>query len=181
MNREDLVHVLQAAADIVDGQDIVLIGSQAILAEHPNAPAELLVSLEADVYPRDDPERAIEISGAIGDGTLFASTYTYHAHGVGPETPVAPAGWEARLVRLPLPRIMRGTGEFSAWCMSTHDLVVAKLVAGRAKDIAFVTTAIREGLVDIQQLRLGIDLLPVSHAASTRERLEIILARLRTP
>jgi len=72
---------------------MVVIGSQAILAEHPDAPASLLRSIETDVYPLNHPERADDIDGAIGDGSRFHETYAYYAHGVGPEIALAPAGW----------------------------------------------------------------------------------------
>lgn len=177
MTRDEFEHVLKAAADIVD-DELVVIGSQAVLAEHPNAPAELLTSLELDVYPRTNPDRAIEIDGAIGDGSRFHDAYAVYAHGVGPETPSgAPAGWEQRLVRVQLPPFNRRKPPVVAWCMAPHDLVLAKLAAGREKDIAFAETAIRAGLVEVAQLRLGIDLIPPRYRELTRTRLEGMLAR----
>ena len=53
-----------------------LIGSQAILGQFPDAPSELLVSREADVYPRMHPERAELIDGSIGEGSPFEPTHT---------------------------------------------------------------------------------------------------------
>jgi hypothetical protein len=57
MKRRDLEHVIRAAADIADDDEIIVIGSQAILGQFPDAPAELCVSTEADVYPKNRPER----------------------------------------------------------------------------------------------------------------------------
>lgn len=176
MTREEFEHVLKAAADIVK-DELVVIGSQAVLAEFPHAPATLLRSLEVDVFPRSEPQRADEIDGAIGEGSRFYETYGYYAHGVGPETAVAPAGWEQRLVRLELPAIRPSEGTVIAWCIGVHDLVLAKLAAGREHDFEFATDALREGLVDPEQLWLGIDLMPESHRERSRERLELVLAR----
>jgi len=176
VTRKEFEHVLKAAADIVQ-DELVVIGSQAVLAEFPNAPVTLLRSLEVDVYPRSKPERADEIDGAIGEGSRFYETYGYYAHGVGPETAVAPAGWEHRLVRLELPAIRPREGTVIAWCIGVHDLVLAKLAAGRKHDFEFATDAIREGLVDRDQLWLGIDLMPESHREQARGRLELVLAR----
>jgi hypothetical protein len=176
VKRTELEHVLRAAADIVD-DELVVIGSQAILAQHPNAPASLLRSIEVDLYPLNHPERADEIDGAIGDGSRFHDTYDYYAHGVGPETAVAPAGWQERMVRLELPAIRRTQGTVIAWCMSTQDLVLAKLAAGRPHDLEFAADAICEGLVDPQQLELGVQLMPESHREVTRKRLASVLAR----
>ncbi len=114
MNRAELEHVIKAAADIT-GDEIVVIGSQAVLGSFPDAPETMLRSMEADLYPRNDPSRAIEIDGAIGDGSQFHAAYGYYAHGVGPETPHAPAGWEGRMLELKLPP-MRPKGEpITAW------------------------------------------------------------------
>lgn len=66
MNRAEFEHVVRAAADVVD-DDIVVIGSQAILAQHPDAPPELLRSAELDVFPRTKLEAADDIDGALGE------------------------------------------------------------------------------------------------------------------
>jgi hypothetical protein len=63
MRRRDLEHIIRAAADIADDDEIIIIGSQAILGQYPDAPAELCVSVEADVYPKNRPERADLIDG----------------------------------------------------------------------------------------------------------------------
>lgn len=176
MTREQFEHVIRAVAEIVN-DEIVVVGSQAILAEHPNAPAELLVSMEADVYPRHSPERAIEIDGALGDGSRFHETYGYYAHGVGPETAVAPAGWQERLIRLEVPATRPRDATVTVWCLEAHDLVLAKLAAGREHDLDFAEGALRAGLVDREQLRLGVGLIVESHREVTRRRLESVVAR----
>jgi hypothetical protein len=177
MRREEFEHVLRAAAAIVE-DEIVVIGSQAVLAQYPDAPDPLLRSLEVDLFPRHDPQRSEEIDGAIGDGSRFHETYAYYAHGVGPETVIAPAGWEQRLVRLELPPIRRKSEAVIAWCLEAHDLVLAKLAAGRPHDFEFVEEALRFRLVNPDQLRLGMELMPESHRELTRERLDGTIARL---
>src|ERR1017187_2815242 len=76
-----LEHIIRAAGTIADDNDVVVIGSQAILGEFPNAPAELLVSNEADVYPRAHTERSDLIDGTIGEGSPFQREFGYYAHG----------------------------------------------------------------------------------------------------
>ncbi len=141
MNRAQLEHVIRAAATIAGDTEIVVIGSQAILGQYPDAPAELLVSADVDVYPRNHPDRADLIEGSIGELSLFHGTYGYYAQGVGETTAVLPEGWQARLVPVPTPA---GTG----LCLEPHDLVVSKYVAGREKDRDYVRAAIRHGLVE---------------------------------
>ncbi len=157
MRREQLEHIIRASAELTRVRDIVVIGSQAILAVHPDAPMGMLVSIEADVFPRSHPERAGVIDGAIGEGSQFHETFGYYAHGVGPESAVAPAGWQERLVAVSGP----GTAGATGWCLETHDLVLSKCVAGRTKDWEFAREALRHGLVDLSELRGRIGRLPV--------------------
>lgn len=104
MRREDLYHVVAAAAQIVGESEFVVVGSQAILGSHADAPEALLRSQEVDIYPRSAPDKAIAIEGALGDGSHFQQAFGYYAHAVGPETAKAPLGWEDRLVVLEIPR-----------------------------------------------------------------------------
>lgn len=144
MNREQLEHVIGSAATIADDDEIVVIGSQAILGQFPDAPLELCRSMEADVWPRHHPERAELIEGSIGELSLFHETFGYYAQGVGPETAVLPDDWLERVVRVRSLRTRGATG----LCLELHDLVVAKLVAGREKDIEFIRATIAHQLLD---------------------------------
>jgi hypothetical protein len=175
VRRQDFEHVIRAAAAIVD-DDLVVVGSQAVLGQFPNAPAALLRSLEVDLYPRNEPGRAEEIDAAIGDGSRFHETNAYYAHGVGPETIIAPAGWEDRLVRVAVPASGRRKDDAMAWCLEVHDLVLAKLAAGRPHDLDFATEAVRAGLVMADQLRLGVELIPASHRELTGDRLAAVMS-----
>ena len=105
MTREQLEHLLRASASILINsgsqsptQELVVIGSQAILGQYPQAPVELLRSMEADLYPLREPELADAIDGAIGELSAFHDTYGYYAQGVGPETATLPAKWIDRVI-----------------------------------------------------------------------------------
>src|SRR4051794_29038036 len=152
MRRDEFEHVIAAAAEVSGEREIVVIGSQAILGCFPNPPERMLFSAEADLYPLNDPIRAEEIDGSLGDGSYFHSTFGYYAHGVGPETAVAPAGWEDRLVRVEIPlRVGQEEGAV-ALCLEPHDLVLAKCVAGRNRDWEFARDAIAADLVQVDEL-----------------------------
>jgi hypothetical protein len=140
VTRAQLEHLIRAASTIADDKEIVIIGSQAVLGQFPQAPPELLVSVEADLYPRHHPERADLIDGSIGELSPFHQTFGYYAHGVGEETAKLSAGWEHRLIRVPV-------GDAIGLCLEIHDLVLSKWAAGCDKDRQFVTTAVRHGLV----------------------------------
>jgi len=169
MKREQLEHLIRAAAAIVNQPDVVVIGSQAILGQFSSAPAELLVSVEADVFPRHHPELSIQIDGAIGELSPFHQTFGYYAHGVDETTATIPPGWENRLV----PLSNANTGGATGWCLEVHDLAVSKLVAGREKDVAFVAALLRHNMVDRAELILRVKSLPLSG-----DRLDVLLARL---
>lgn len=167
MTREELEHVIRAAADVVR-DDLIVIGSQAILGEYPDAPDSLLVSQEADVFPRSKPTAAIEIDAAIGDGSRFHDTWGYYAHGVGPETVTLPHGWEDRLVPVRVPELPKGERYVTGWCIEAHDLVLSKCVANRERDWDYVEIAITHGLVRADILRERVPDLPIKQAERAR-------------
>jgi hypothetical protein len=144
MNRQQLEHVLRAAADIADDDEIVVIGSQAILAQFPNAPPALCASHDVDLYPKNHPERAELVEGSIGELSPFHETFGYYVHGVAPETAVLPAGWQGRLVAISGP----GTRGATGWCLDVHDLAVSKAIAGREKDLDYLSELARHGLAN---------------------------------
>lgn len=149
MRRTELEHLIRAAAAVTKDDEFVIVGSQAILGQFPDAPDSLLVSREADIYPRNHPEQADEIEGNLGDGSYFDEAYGYYAHAVGPETAKAPAGWEERLI----PVRSENTAGATGWCLEVHDLVLSKCVAGRERDWEFVADALRHELADPGDLR----------------------------
>jgi hypothetical protein len=156
MNRAALEHILRAAAAIADERDFVVIGSQAVLGQFPHAPDALLVSIEADIYPRQAPAKSDLIDGAIGELSMFHQTFGYYAHGVDETTATLPDGWSERLV----PLANGNTGGATGWCVEVHDLAVSKLVAGREKDLEFVRVLARERLVDPTVLQERVTMLP---------------------
>ena len=148
MTREQLEHLLRASASILinsgsrsSTQELVVIGSQAILGQYPQAPGELLRSMEADLYPLREPELADAIDGAIGELSAFHDTYGYYAQGVGPETAL-PAKWIERVI----PVKSEATGQAVGLCLEAHDLAISKYVAGREKDLSFTFDLARHGI-----------------------------------
>lgn len=158
MRRSELEHLIRAAAAITDQYEIVVIGSQSILGAVPDAPAALLQSMEADLYPLHRPDLADLIDGAIGELSPFEDRFGYYAQGVGPETAILPAGWEARLVKIQNANTDLKIGH----CLEPHDLAAAKLAAGRDKDRDFVQVMLQHGIVQAQTLLHRIGLLPLA-------------------
>lgn len=169
MTREQLEHVIRAAAAVSDQDHLVVIGSQSVLASAPDAPAVMLRSEEADLWPRDRPELADDIDGAIGELSTFHRTFGYHAHGVHPGVATLPPGWPDRLVPLNTP----GTRGATGWCLHPADAVLSKLAAGREKDLAYARAALAAVVVHPADLRELAPTLPLD-----APRLQTLLHRL---
>jgi hypothetical protein len=153
MKRDDVEHVLRAAGAITGVSTWVIVGSQAILGAVPNAPAELLVSQEVDLYAPADEAASDLVDGSIGELSPFHESFGYYAHGVGEETAILPSRWRERAVAIQTPF----TGGVTGICPEPADLAVSKLAAWREKDEEYVHILVREGIVTVDQIlgRLG--------------------------
>lgn len=152
MRRDEVEHVLRAAAAISRESSFVLVGSQAVALLLDAPPEELLVSTEIDLYPSLHPEKADLIDGAIGALSTFHDAFGYHADGVGPETATLPPDWMQRAQFFYF-------GDVTAICPELHDLAASKCAASRDKDADFVRVLFRHGLIQLSTLLERIALL----------------------
>jgi hypothetical protein len=169
VTREQLEHLIRAAANITDDDEIIVIGSQAILGQFPDAPDSMRVSMEADLFPLNYPERADVIDGTIGELSPFHETFGYYAQGVGEETARLPQGWKERLVIVQ----NENTRGVRGLCLEAHDLIVAKTIAGREKDLTFLTDAVRHHMVDAGTLLRRLATVEVDPAVRQQARAAI--------
>lgn len=169
MEREELEHLIRAAAEVTQEYEFIIIGSQSILGPIPNPPAELKLSMEADMYPLNAPEKADLIDGALGEGSHFHDTYKYYAQGVGPETPTLPDGWHGRLHRVQTPNTDLKVG----LCLDVLDLFMAKAAANRDKDREFDMDLLRHGFVKLEQAIEMVALMPMDDKAKRDLRARI--------
>jgi hypothetical protein len=124
VKREQLEHLIRAAGAITGSRRLIVIGSQAILGEHPfDAPPEALRSREADLIPIDAPDTTDVLTGTIGELSAFDETYGYHADGVDLATAMLPDGWRDRLV----PIDNANTNGYVGLCLEMHDLVASNV------------------------------------------------------
>lgn len=180
MRRADLEHLLRAASIVAGERDVLVIGSQSILAalSEDRLPPEATGSIEADMAFLDDPDelKADQVDGAIGELSPFHERFGYYAQGVSVSTAILPAGWRDRLVALDTPNTAPGRG----LCLEPHDCVVAKLLAGRDKDRAFATALVRTGLVDPEVLAERLDAVdPASAHPVATERARTWVQQIR--
>lgn len=153
MKRADLEHIIRAAATIAADDELIIVGSQAILAQFPDAPEEMLRSDEADVCPKNNPERWELIEGEIGESSLFHDAFGYYAQGVEEGVATLPKGGKDRLVPISTLATRGATG----YCLELHELLIWKYVADREKDRRYCRAAAKAGLATrtILQQRLA--------------------------
>lgn len=153
MRRDQLEHIVRAAGAILDESEVIVIGSQSILGSVAEAllPRAATRSVEADIVPLDDEDerKSTLLDGTIGELSPFHESFGVYAHGVGERTARLPRRWRSRLV----PLQNENTGGVTAWCLEPHDLVVAKLLAGRPHDLEFCGALLGAGIVDIETVQ----------------------------
>jgi len=152
MKRSDLEHLLRAAGRVIDDDQIIVVGSQAVLATVPEfmLPPEVTMSVEADLIPLDGTEAlADQIDGAIGEASMFHETFGVYAQGVGYETITAPDGWRDRLIEYS----NDNTGGVTGLCLEINDLWLTKLAAGRPVDGLRVLPGTRSSEADHRRHR----------------------------
>jgi len=182
VNLEQFHHGIRAAREVLRHQGasgaLVIMGSQSILASYSAMvlDSELMMSAEVDILPvaanRDEINRLSDyLDGSLGQESHFHESFGFHVDGISIETSVLPDGWVDRLI----PEVDPSSGA-TGWCLDPHDLAVAKLIAGRPKDIDFVDILVAQRLIDHTVVREG--LLVLNDARSTRavERLDAVAA-----
>lgn len=152
MTREQLEHAIRAACNISGDSELIVFGSQSILAQFPNAPDHLTRSIEVDISPKNKPEEINRIDGALGELSSFHQTHGFYVHGVSIETAVLPRGWQDRTN--PVQDYMNSKN--IGWCIEAHDLAASKLIAFREKDTEFVRKLLVGNLIEIEALILRI-------------------------
>lgn len=157
MRRSQLEHAIRAACEIIRRNEIIVVGSQAILGSfhEDQLPHRATMSTEIDLLPvDDDPAVVLELSDTIaavaGEWSMFDETHGFHLDGVDTTTVKLPYGWRERLVRVRNDNTRRpGSREQSTgYCLNKEDLCVAKLLAHRTKDLEFVAALLSYGLID---------------------------------
>ena len=88
------------------------------------------------------------IEGSIGELSPFHQTFGYYAQGVMEETAFLPEGWKDRLVVIQ----NENTRGVRGLCLEVHDLLVAKAIAGRDKDLDFLAEAAKHHLARAEVL-----------------------------
>lgn len=155
MNKDELTHTIRAARNMlleigcdIDNIGFGVIGSQSVigslLIDEARAP-RMIQSAELDLYVLDDDEKwADYINGALGEDTLFHTTYGYYADGINIHSMVFPLHWKSRAIQRLWLLNDAENNAVPVLFMELHDLIVSKLYASRGKDLNFVAAAKHE-------------------------------------
>jgi hypothetical protein len=172
MRKSELKLALRAAARIAGDNEFFLIGSQAVHAYCAHPPAEVTLSQECDLYPKNQPQTANRVDAELGRGSRLARRQGFYVDVVTPQLATLPIGWERRL------RPLRA-GAVTALCLDVHDLVVSKLAAGRLKDLEFVGALFRLGIARSRSASFRLRQLPDGRdRARLQARLQAVLEDL---
>jgi len=174
MKKSQVEHVLRAASRICDDQEFVIIGSQSLHGKYPDLADDMMTSFEVDLIAKNRPGNT-DFLNTIGMDSQFHEEFGYYADPVDEKTAVLPRKWKERLVHL---KLDSGAVKFKAYCLEPHDLVIAKLAAGREKDRIFIRELLRHDLVkrDVIIKRLGQTPVPQGRRDAMETLLRVIEA-----
>lgn len=180
MKKENLEHIIRAAADVTEEKEFYVIGSQSIFGQHPEIEHKLyqlekegkidkkdisniLGSREADIMAiRDDTKAKITksdiIDGVLGELSPYHETFGYYADGVSENTAKLPYDWKDRLNKIR----NENTRWVTAYCLDTHDVITAKLFANREKDINYIRSSVKADLVDESTVHERLDKIDIA-------------------
>jgi hypothetical protein len=136
MRREDFDALIEAVASTAEVTQVIVVGSQSILAsiDESELPRQVTLSPEIDVVIAEHP-RAGAVRRLLGPGSLLDSQRGVYVDVVSEATPQLPTRWRARAIEhhpAAMPWVV-------AVCPEVHDLALAKIGAGRRdKDLAYV-------------------------------------------
>jgi hypothetical protein len=168
MKKQELDHVLRAAGRITGEKQFIIIGSQSLHGKYPDLADDIVKSVEVDLLAAKRPGRT-ELLNSIGVYSRFHETFGYYADPVDEKTATLPKGWKGRLVNLP-PGDTEGV---RGLCLEPHDLVIAKYVASREKDLVFTRELATRGILSEERLLSLLDQTPVDEQVRNRIRDQI--------
>jgi len=144
MRIQSLKHLAEVVQATARPERIIVFGSSSLLSSHPELgePGEPLESsFDADflVEPCSE-DLARMLDEAVGENRRFHAMFGYYADFLRPAiVDSLPRNWEERLI--PLSTIEH------VFCLEPHDLAVAKLHAGRRKDIDLLVVLLKRDLL----------------------------------
>ncbi|KQO98698.1 DUF6036 family nucleotidyltransferase [Leifsonia sp. Leaf264] len=143
---EELAMAARRAAELTDSSELLLVGSQAIVAMYKPAqiPGEATMSAELDVVARSREDH-FRITEELGEMSEFHQEHGFYVQAVRNDLISRVQGWEERAARI---EVASGDRDVAVWCMDVNDLCLSMLAAERTKDVLYVNAMLQDGLAD---------------------------------
>ena len=141
---DDLDRAVRALGRHFDTDEVIVIGSQAILVHHAQAPVIMRTSGEIDAYPGNsrvwesqNPGQLAseEINALFGSGSRFHERFGFYIDGVDANTAKLPPDWKDRA---DMRAVDDNGGTIRVIAPSIEDLIVSKLFRLDEKDRDFI-------------------------------------------
>jgi hypothetical protein len=98
VNKRQLEHIIRATGGIIDRNEVIIVGSQAIHASLSESllPEAATLSMEADVLYANESDEPLyrQIDGAIGEYSMFHEAFGIYVHEVSQKLIALPKGWK---------------------------------------------------------------------------------------
>ena len=143
MNRQDIELLLEQAKAATHHSHYVIIGSLSILGAIDSPPPSMTMSVDVDLYPRDDPGRAGDIARQLGLGSDFEQLHGFYADAVSPRLPALPTGWQKRMVPVEF------KSGVTAWFLDPNDAAVSKYARSDPRDREWIRAGLEAGILSM--------------------------------
>ena len=99
MKLDALFKLFDEARKLIAHQDFVVIGSLSILGLEGDfdIPDGMTLSIAVTCYTKSDPERILDVLGALGENSPYHHQSGFYLDAVNPALPSLPDGWADRL------------------------------------------------------------------------------------
>lgn len=185
MLRSDLIKLINDFREASGDDPPVIVGSQSFYAFTDTIPEIARKSVECDfMLSSSNFSKRPQIDLSLGILSRYREENGFFADALGLASVTLPEGWQDRLVPY-----RDDSGNVVALCADRHDVAVSKFIAGREKDLEFLTSAIASSLIDcpslLERLKLAFkkvenDVIPdridrfIKHLESTRSNYDLI-------
>ena len=167
MNLEQIEVLLKEAKVVTQHDEFVIIGSLSILGFSPHPPKQMVMSIDVDMYLKNDPYRTSDIYKKLGQGSEFENANGYYADPVSPKLASLPEGWEARLIEY-------NFGDVKAFFLDPEDAAVSKYIRGDERDLRWIHAGLEAGILKMITIERRIGTAPTldGELEAARDRIE---------
>lgn len=149
MDLDDIALLLSAAREQILHSDYVVIGSISVIASSLNhkIPPRMLLSNDFDCYPINDPARAFDLTGTLGEGSSFHKENGFYLDPVSSSLATLPTDWESRL------NVLKLNNGITLRCLDPNDAAISKYARGEPRDREWIRAGIEQSIISISIIR----------------------------